>query len=143
MMACSRPPPPITSIFIGQMPFRKVWNNAVGGTPRGVPSKYELVVEQTQAGVAHGHAVFVGSLDDQVAADGAAGLCNVGHAALCGTVQTVAKVVAGIVAVNGRAVFIQNPNPDSAQRGSGKVHRFLYRAFGYNKGFDTVQSIGK
>ena len=55
-----------------------------------------LVVEQTHTGEAHDHAVLVGSLDDVVIADGAAGLGNVLHAGLAGALHVVAEGEEGI-----------------------------------------------
>ena len=50
-----------------------------------------LMVEQTYAGEGHGDAVFVACLDDVVITYGTAGLSNVLHATLVGSLHVVAK----------------------------------------------------
>lgn len=49
------------------------------------------VMEQADVRHGHRHVVLVGRLDDIVVADGAAGLGDVGHAALVGTLDVVAE----------------------------------------------------
>ena len=53
-------------------------------------------MEQTHTREGHGNAVFVAGLDDIVVANAAAGLCNVFHATLVGTLDVVAEGEEGI-----------------------------------------------
>ena len=55
-----------------------------------------LMMEQTHTREGHGNAVFVAGLDDIVVANAAAGLCNVFHATLVGTLDVVAEGEEGI-----------------------------------------------
>ena len=55
-----------------------------------------LMMEQTDVRHGHRHVVFVGRLDDVVVTDGAAGLGDVGHAALVGALDVVAEREEGI-----------------------------------------------
>ena len=50
-----------------------------------------LMVEQSDVGEGHRDAVFVAGLDDIIVADGTAGLCDILHAALVGTLNVVAE----------------------------------------------------
>ena len=54
------------------------------------------MVEQSHAGEGHGHAVLIAALDDQIVADGAAGLGDVGNAGLLGALDVVAEGEEGI-----------------------------------------------
>src|SRR5699024_5677450 len=72
MIACSRPPPPTTSMF---MPF----------------SPPALVMEQANARERHGDAVFVARGDYVVIANGTARLRDIGHAALVRALHVIAK----------------------------------------------------
>ena len=55
----------------------------------------------------HGHVVFVGRLDDIVIADGAAGLGDVGHAALVGALDVVAEREEGVGAEGDASFFLE------------------------------------
>ena len=48
-------------------------------------------MEQAHAGECHDDAILVGSHNDMVIADGAAGLCNILHTALAGTLHVVTE----------------------------------------------------
>ena len=50
-----------------------------------------LVMEKTHAGERHGNAILVGGSDHVVIADGAAGLSDILHAALAGTLHIITK----------------------------------------------------
>src|SRR5699024_1978816 len=73
MMACSRPPPPTTRIFITVLPYAA------------------SVMEQPQPAESHGDAVLVAGVDDLLVPDGPAGLDDGGDAAAAGPLDVVPK----------------------------------------------------
>ena len=50
-----------------------------------------LVMEQSDSGKYHRHAILITAFDDRIIADGAAGLCNVFYAALVRALNIVAE----------------------------------------------------
>ena len=54
------------------------------------------MMEESDSGEGHNHAVLVGGGDDLIVADGAAGLGNVLHAGLAGTLHVVAEGEEGL-----------------------------------------------
>ena len=65
------------------------------------------VMEQADVRHGHRHVVFVGRLDDIVVADGAAGLGDIGHAALVGALDVVAEREEGIGAEGDASLLLE------------------------------------
>ena len=95
MMACSRPPPPTTRIFIS------VLLDSTTARDEKSPQAscfLRLMMEQPDAAERHRNAVLVAGVDDLLVPDGAAGLHNGRHAAAAGTLDVVAEGEEGIAA---------------------------------------------
>ena len=95
MMACSRPPPPTTRIFIS------VLLDSTTARDEKSPQAscfLRLMMEQPDAAERHRNAVLVAGVDHLCVADGAARLRNSGHAAAARALDIIAEREEGITA---------------------------------------------